>query len=315
MSTTIAAALDEAIMDEMRRDPTVFCLATSPMPNIQAEFGAARARTTPVAENAMIGISVGAALAGYRPVAMLGCSTFSFAAFEQLVNQAAKASYMFGAQASVPLVVRMSFLNGTRRAAQHSQTAYGIYAQVAGLKLIAPSTPADAGGLLRTAIRSNDPVICFEAERDKARPGDPDDGVEPIPFGVGAIRQAGQDVTIVGILHTVGVALQAASELSGLGISAEVIDPRTLVPLDVELIRESVRNTGRLVVVDESHPTCSFAAELISLIVEDTATFKRLVSPPRRVCAKPVPVPFSPTLEDFVLPDFSDVVDEVTKLF
>jgi acetoin:2,6-dichlorophenolindophenol oxidoreductase subunit beta len=311
---TVPEAFVSAIADEMRRDSRVFYMGTAPVPRLEAEFGHDRSRRTPIAENAIAGIAVGAALRGWRPVFNISNTSFAYSAFDQLVNQAAKATYMFGPQASVPVVFRASYSTGTRTAAQHSQSAYAMYAHAGGLKIIVPSTPAAAKGLLLTAIRSDDPVICVETRRLESLEGEVPDAQEPIPFGQAEVVRTGTDVTVVGILNTVHLALSAYDDLAEIGVSAEVIDPRTLVPFDSELVRASVRRTGRLVVVDESFPTCSFASEIVAAVCEDPTTFGCLRSPVRRVCTKPVPIPFSGVLEDFVVPNAQDVVAAVMEI-
>jgi pyruvate/2-oxoglutarate/acetoin dehydrogenase E1 component len=303
---SIADAIVAATAEEMRRDDHVFYMGTAPVAKLAAEFGAQRSRQTPIAENVMTGAAVGAALSGYRPIVML--SGFTFTAFDQLVNQAAKAAYMFGNQGSVPAVFRASFGNGTRKAAQHSQTGYAMFAHAGGLMIATPSTPTDAKGLFKAAVRSNNPVLFYEEARLATLTEDVPDDLEPIPFGQARIRREGDDVTIVGLMQTVHAAVEAADLLAEDGVSAEVIDLRTVVPLDVATVRASVRKTGRLIVVDESFPMCSVAAELVTAITEDDETFARLTAPVRRICNKPVPIPYSPVLEDFVLPSVDDIV-------
>jgi acetoin:2,6-dichlorophenolindophenol oxidoreductase subunit beta len=300
---TYAAALDTAMVEEMRRDERVFTMMTSPPGNLLAEFGPARVRRTPISESALTGIAVGAAGSGYRPVVNWRSVTFSFVAMDQVVNQACKIRYMFGGQRDFPIVFRAYFMNGSRSAAQHSQTGYAMYAHLAGLKIVMPSSASDALGLLKSAIRDNNPVVCFEASRIDPIAEEVPDGDHLVPIGTAAVKREGSDVTIVGLAYMVHLALEAAEGLAREGISAEVVDPRTLVPLDVETIRASVRKTGRLVVVDESPPTCSMAAEIAAAVVEDPATFRALRGPVTRVCAAAVPVPYSPPLEDFVLPN------------
>ena len=314
LELSMSEAFEHAIRLEMRRDPRVFCMGTALSASLEAEFGEARMRRTPIAENSLSGIAVGAGLSGCRPVIMLNNVTFSFAGFDQLANQAAKSSYLFGEQGRVRAVFRAGFRNGMRRAAQHCQTGYALYAHIGGLKIITPATPADAASLMRTAIQSDDPVICIESDHMAGMRGPVSEDVEPSPFGIARHRRRGGDVTIVGILRTVEVAMRAAEVLSSCdGLEADVIDVRTLVPLDIDQIRDSVARTGRLVVVDESFPTCSMAAEIIATITEDARSFKTLKGV-ARVCTAPVPVPFSPSLEDLVLPDLGDVVGAVRRL-
>lgn len=303
------AALLDAVAEEMRRDARVFFMATNPPRPLSEEFGPGRVRRTPISEAAMTGMAIGAAGSGFRPIVHWGNVCFSFVAFDQAVNQAARIRYMFGGQRDFPIVFCARYLNGTRSAAQHSQTGYALYAHAAGLKIAAPSNAADAKGLLKAAIRDPDPVVFFESERLGKTASEIASGEPLVPFGSAAVRRSGTDVTIVAIAYMVEEALAAASALEEHGINAEVLDPRTLVPLDTDAIRESVQRTGRLIVVDESFPTCSFAAEIITSVVEDGATMQALQAPPQRVCTLPVPVPFSPALEDHVLPGAQRIAD------
>ena len=294
-------AAEAAMAEEMRLDERVFCMATSPPPALVREFGASRVRRTPIAESAVTGMAVGAAGSGMRPIVLWSCVNFSFVAFDQVVNQAARIRYMFGGQRDFPIVFRARYLNGTRSAAQHSQTGYALYAHASGLKIVVPSSAADAKALLKAAIRDPNPVLFFESDRlADVREEVSDDAV--IRLGVADVKRSGDDVTVVAIGYMVTLALAAAARLEQAGISVEVIDPRTLVPLDIDTIRSSVRRTGRLVVVDESFPTCSLASEIVTAVVEDTHTLAALRAAPKRVCTLPVPVPFSPPLEDYVLP-------------
>jgi len=300
--------------DEMRRDDRVYTMATSPSPALLAEFGPLRVKRMPISEATMTGIAVGSAGCGYRPVVHWGSVTFAFMAFDQVVNQACKIRYMFGGQRDFPIVFRARYGNGTRSAAQHSQTGYALYAHLAGLKVVLPSGAADARGLLQSAIRENNPVVVFEAGRSDPLEEDVDVGASPVPIGVASVKRQGTDATVVALGYMVVPALAAAEELAREGTSVEVIDPRTLVPLDVETIRQSLRKTGRLVVVDESAPVCSMASEIAAVIAEDWESCQMLRAPVRRVCMPAVPVPFSPPLEDFVLPDQSRIVTTVREL-
>lgn len=304
-------ATEDAMAEEMRLDERVFCMATSPPPALVREFGESRVRQTPIAESVITGMAVGAAGSGMRPVVLWSCVNFSFVAFDQVVNQAARIRYMFGGQRDFPIVFRARYLNGTRSAAQHSQTGYALYAHAAGLKIVVPSSAADGKRLLKAAIRDPNPVLFFEADRlvDVREEIPENDAV--IPLGVAEVKRPGSDVTVVAIGYMVPLALAAAARLAEVGISAEVIDPRTLVPIDMESIRESVKRTGRLVVVDESFPTCSVASEIVAAVVEDSESIAALQAPPRRICTLPVPVPFSPPLEDYVLPGEDRIYETV----
>jgi pyruvate dehydrogenase E1 component beta subunit len=233
---------------------------------------------------------------------------------DQIVNQASKVRYMFGGQADFPVTYRCSTGGGMGLAAQHSQSPYSMWMHLAGLKIILPATPADAKGLLKSAIRDNNPVVSFECSRLNTVVGPVPDGDHMVPLGAAEVKRAGTDVTVVGLAYYVQEALAVADELAGQGISVEVIDPRTLVPLDVETIRASVRKTGRLVIVDEAPPTCSAASEIAALVVEDAATFRALRAAVQRVCAASVPVPYSPTLEKAALPDRARIIAAIRRV-
>jgi pyruvate/2-oxoglutarate/acetoin dehydrogenase E1 component len=296
-------ALDEAVAEEMRRDPRVFTMATDFTGDPLKEFGPTRVRFTPISESVLTGMGLGAAGCGFRPIVHWRMVTFSFVAMDQIVNQASKIRYMFGGQADFPVTYRCTTGGGIGLAAQHSQSPYSMWMHVAGLKIVLPSTPADAKGLLKSAIRDNNPVVSFECSRLAAVTGPVPDGDHLVPIGVADVKRAGTDVTIVGLAYYVQEALGVAEELAREGISAEVIDPRTLVPMDIETVWASVRKTGRVVIVDEAPATCSAASEIAALIAEDPETFRALRAPVRRVCAVPVPVPYSPTLEEAALPN------------
>jgi pyruvate dehydrogenase E1 component beta subunit len=262
----------------------------------------------------MTGIAVGSAGCGFRPVVHWRSVTFAFMAFDQVVNQACKIRYMFGGQRDFPIVFRANYANGTRSAAQHSQTGYALYAHLAGLKVVLPSGAADAKGLLKSAIRDNNPVVCFEPGRIDPLEEDVPDDDTLVPIGVASVKRPGADVTVVALGYMVYPALAAADELAADGVSVEVIDPRTLVPLDVDTIRQSVQKTGRLIVVDESAPTCSMASEIVASAVEDWNTCRALRAAARRVTMPAVPVPFSPPLEDFVLPDQARIAATIREV-
>jgi pyruvate dehydrogenase E1 component beta subunit len=307
-------ALDEAVAEEMRRDERVITLGTDFTGNPVKEFGAARVRFTPISESVLTGMGLGVAACGWRPIVNWRMVTFSFVAMDQIVNQASKIRYMFGGQADFPVTYRCSTGGGMGLAAQHSQSPYSMWMHLAGLKIILPSTPADAKGLLKSAIRDNNPVVSFECSRLNAVTGAVPDGDHLVPLGRAEVKRAGSDVTVVGLAYYVQEALAVAEALAGEGISVEVIDPRTLVPLDVDTIRASVRKTGRLVVVDEAPPTCSAASEIAAIVVEDPATFRALKAAVQRVCAAPVPVPYSPTLEQAALPDRARIKEAIRRV-
>jgi pyruvate dehydrogenase E1 component beta subunit len=304
-------ALEEAVAEEMRRDPRVILLATDFTGDPIKEFGPERVRFTPISEAVLTGMGLGAAGSGFRPIVNWRMVTFSFVAMDQIVNQASKIRYMFGGQADFPVTYRCTTGGGIGLAAQHSQSPYSMWMHLAGLKIILPSTPADAKGLLKSAIRDNNPVVSFECSRLATATGPVPDGDHLVPLGVAEVKRAGTDVTIVGLAYYVSEALAVAEALAGEGISVEVVDPRTLVPMDAETLRASVRKTGRVVIVDEAPATCSAASEIAALIAEDPETFRCLKAPVRRVCAVPVPVPYSPTLEQAALPKRDDIVSAV----
>ncbi len=293
----------EALIEEMGRDATTFHLSTDAPPPLVERFGESRVRGTPIAEGALTGMAIGAAGSGFRPIIDWRMVTFSFVAMDQVVNQASKIHYMFGGQARFPILYRCTVGGGVRMAAQHSQSPYSMFMNLAGLKMILPSTPRDTKGLLKSAIRDDNPVISFESTRLLTLVGEVPEEEYTIPLGVAEVKREGSDVTIIALAWLVHEALAAAEILEAEGISAEVIDPRTLVPMDTDTLRASVRKTGRLIIADEAGPTCSAAAEISALVTEDPATFRALKASVRRVCALQVPIPYSPTLEDHVFPD------------
>ena len=311
---TYAEAGLEAVQEEMRLDAKTFHLSTDAPQGLLAEFGPERVRATPIAEGAFTGIAVGAAGSGYRPIINWSMVTFAFVAMDQIVNQASKIHYMFGGQASFPITFRTSVGGGTKLAAQHSQSPYSMFMNLAGLKLILPSTPYDMKGLLKTAIRDNNPVISFESTRLMGLSGEVPEHDYTIPLGKAEIKREGADVTIVALAWLVHEALAAAEVLEREGVSAEVIDPRSLVPLDQDTIRASVQKTGRLVIADEAGPTAGASAEIAALATEDPETFAAMVAPVKRVCALQVPIPYSPGLEDHVFPDRVKIADGVRAL-
>ena len=311
---TFQRALEEAVAEEMRRDQRVITMATDFTGDPVAEFGPDRVRYTPISEAVLTGMGLGAAGSGFRPIVHWRMVTFSFVAMDQIVNQASKIRYMFGGQANFPVTYRCSTGGGMGLAAQHSQSPYSMWMHLAGLKIVLPSTPADAKGLLKSAIRDNNPVVSFECSRLAGVTGPVPDGDHVVPLGVAEVKRVGRDVTIVGLAYYVREALAVAEALAAEGISVEVVDPRTLVPMDVETLRASVRKTGRLVIVDEAPATCSAASEIAALIAEDPETFRVLRAPIRRVCAMPVPVPYSPPLEQAALPSRDDIKTAVYEV-
>ncbi|MGQ9500583.1 MAG: alpha-ketoacid dehydrogenase subunit beta [Anaerolineae bacterium] len=333
---TIAEALRQAIREEMQRDPRVFCIgedigipggwggAFTVTLGLADEFGHERILDTPISELGFTGIAVGAAIGGLRPIVDVQYGDFLFLAMDQLVNEAAKMTYMSGGTIKVPLVMRAP-VGATRRGAQHAQSLEAFFTHVPGLKVIAPSTAYDAKGLLKSAIRDDNPVIVFEHKLLYGSKGprkeqgaisavsEVPDEEYLIPLGKGVIRREGRDVTIVGKLLTVYRALEAAERLAQEGIEAEVIDPRTLVPLDKELILESVRKTGRLVIVEEDNLTGGWAGDIAAIVADEA--FYWLDAPIKRVSAPDTPPPFAPAMEDFYVPSVERVVQAVKSLF
>ena len=304
----------EAIAEEMRRDPKIFYLSTDALPPLLKEFGAQRVRATPITEAALTGMAIGAAGCGFRPIVDWRQVTFCFVAMDQIVNQAAKIHYMFGGQVTFPILYRASVGGGGLVAAQHSQSPYSMFMNVAGLKMFLPSTPFDMKGLLKTAIRDNNPVISFESSRLMGKKGPVPEDDYAIPFGKADIKREGDQVTVVALAWLVHEALAAAEELAVEGISVEIVDPRTLVPLDQETIRASVQKTGRLVIADEAGPTAGFSAEVAAIVTEDGTTFARLKAPVKRVCALQVPIPYSPVLENHVFPDRKRIIAGIREV-
>jgi pyruvate/2-oxoglutarate/acetoin dehydrogenase E1 component len=300
---TYDQAAEEALIEEFRRDPKTIHLSTDIPPDLRQEFGEARIRQTPISEASFVGAAIGLAGSGFRPVVNVRMATFGFVAMDQFVNQAAKITYMFGGQAKFPIVYRMTVGASKSFAAQHSISPYAMYMNVPGLKIILPATPYDIKGLLKTAVRDDNPVICFEHMALGTMEGEVPEEEYLIPFGEAVIRREGTDITVVALAKMVHDALAAAEELEKEGISLEVIDPRTLNPIDRETIKASVAKTGRLVVVDEACITGGAAAEFTALVVEDREIFRHLKSSPKRVCGLDVPIPYSPPMESYALPD------------
>jgi len=316
---TLGHAIREALAEELRRDPRVFIMgedvaeAGTPfkvLSGLVEEFGPARVIDSPISEAGITGMGVGSAMTGMRPIIDIMFGDFIALTLDQVVNQAAKVHYMSGGKLKVPLVIRTT-LGATRRtAAQHSQSLHAWVSHVPGLKVVLPSTPADAKGLLKTAIRDENPVIFFEDKMMYQLKGLVPEGDYTIPFGVADIKRAGSDVTIVATSSMVQVALAAAELLEKLDISAEVVDPRTTYPLDKQTLIESAKKTSRAIVVDEGYERYGVTAELAAVIAE--GAFYYLDAPVKRMGAMDVPVPFSPVLEDLTVPTPAAVV-EVAK--
>lgn len=320
-------AINEALRLEMRRDPTVIIMGedVTGAPHSEDEshldawggvlgvtkglvheFGRQRVRDTPITESGFVGAGVGAAATGLRPVVELMFIGFMGVCLDQIVNQAAKMRYMFGGKARIPLVIRTMIGAGFRAAAQHSDSIYSTFVHFPGLKVVAPATPADAKGLLIAAIRDDDPVIFCEHKLLYDMKGPVPEGEYVIPLGQAEVKREGGDVTIVAISRMVLHALEAAERLAQQGISAEVIDLRSLSPLDEATVLQSVRKTGRLVVVDEDNPRCSVAGDIATLAATQALEF--LNAPVKLVTPPHTPVPFSPALEDIYVPSPERIV-------
>jgi len=312
-------ALSEALREEMRRDPGVIVLGEDVRHALRgvtkglvAEFGPTRVYDTPISEAAFTGLATGAALAGLRPVIEYQINALIFVAFDQLVDQAQKLRYMMGGQGRIPVTYLLS-ASGARRglAGQHSDHPYPLLLHM-GMKAVMPSTPRDAKGLLKTAIREDDPVIVFAPAALLATRGPVPEEEYTIPLGQAAVRREGTDLTVVAVGPLVPDALRCAETLAAEGISVEVVDPRSLLPLDRETLLASVRKTRRVVIFDDSNRTCGFAAELAALFAEEA--WDALEAPVRRITRADVPVPFSPPLEAYVLPSGDRLLAECRAL-
>ena len=318
---TLGEAVREAIAEEMRRDPTVFLMgedvaeAGTPfkvLTGLSGEFGTDRIIDTPISEAGFTGLGVGAAMTGTRPIIDIMFGDFVCLIMDQMVNQAAKVHYMSGGKWKVPMVLRTT-LGATRRsAAQHSQSLHAWFAHIPGLKVVLPSTPYDAKGLMKSAIRDDNPVVFYEDKMMFRFKGPVPNEEYTIPLGLADIKRPGDDITIVATSSMVQVALGAAKMLEDAGISAEVIDPRTLWPLDEKTIIESVKKTSRAIVVDEGYQRYGVTAEIASVIAE--GAFHYLDGPVKRVGAMHVPIPFSPALEDATVPSEQQVFDAARAL-
>ena len=324
---TYTEALNEALHQEMERDETVIVIgedvaggAGTQGDDIEAiggifgvcaglgrKFGRTRVIDTPITESAIIGTAAGAAMTGLRPVAELMFVDFLGVCFDQIYNQTAKFRYMFGGKASTPLVIRTAVGAGLSAASQHSQTMFSTFTSVPGLKVVMPSNPYDAKGLLIQAIRDDDPVIFCEHKLLYAMKGDVPDEDYTIPFGEASWLRDGEDLTIIAFSAMVPKAIEAADKLAEEGIKCTVIDPRTTSPLDEESILESVEETGRVVIVDESTPRCSIASDISSIIVDKA--FKALKAPIKKVTTAHSPVPFSPALEQAFIPQTEGIIE------
>jgi pyruvate/2-oxoglutarate/acetoin dehydrogenase E1 component len=318
---TLGEAVREALTEEMRRDPRVFLCGEDVaeagtvfkvLTGMVDEFGKDRVLDTPISEAGFTGIAVGAAMTGMRPVVDIMFGDFSTLVMDQMVNQAAKVHYMSGGKWKVPMVMRATLGASRRSAAQHSQSLHAWFCHIPGLKVVLPSTPYDAKGLLKTAIRDDNPVVFFEDKMMYKLKGPVPQADYTIPFGVADIKRTGTDITIVATSSMVQVALGAATLLEEDDISAEVVDPRTMWPLDEKTLIQSARKTSRVIVVDEGYGRYGVTAELASVIAE--GAFYDLEAPVKRIGAMHVPIPFSPPLEDATVPTEQSVAAEARKL-
>ena len=332
---TFREAVIEAMRLEMRRDPTVILMGEDvaggatlahmegenkeawggvlgASKGLASEFGWDRVRDTPISESAFIGAAVGAASTGLRPIAELMFVDFLGVCFDQIFNQGAKLRYMFGGKAQVPMVIRTTIGAGFRAAAQHSECLYSIFTHIPGLKTVVPSTPYDAKGLFSSAIRDNDPVIFFEHKLLYGLEGEVPEDNYTVPLGVADVKREGKDLTIVTMGRMVHFSLEAAKKLSGDGVDVEVVDLRSLSPMDEEAILNSVKKTHRLIVVDEDFPRCSMATDVVALAAGQA--FDYLDAPPRMITPPHTPVPFSPVLEDAYIPSVDTIVATAQSL-
>lgn len=318
---TYAQAIAEAVDEEMQRDKNVILLGEdvgikggnfSQDKGLFEKYGEWRVRDTPISENSFTGLGLGAALTGLRPIVEIMYSDFIMLALDQIGNQAAKIRYMSGGQVKVPLTIRTTIGAGRSTAAQHSQALQAIVCHIAGLKVVMPSSAAEAKGLLKTAIRDDNPVVFFEHRVEYNKTYEIPEGEYTIPFGVANILREGKDITVVGTSNQALKALQAAEELAKEGIKAEIIDPRTLVPLDKDTIIKSVQKTGRLLIVDEGYERCGVAGEIAMSILNDV--FYYLDAPIERLTTANIPMPFSPILEFSIIPDEKKIYQRIKKM-
>jgi pyruvate/2-oxoglutarate/acetoin dehydrogenase E1 component len=316
---TMGQAIKEALAEELRRDPAVYVMgedvaeagtAFKVLKGLVDEFGPDRVIDSPISEPGITGLGVGAAMTGLRPVVDIMFGDFSTLIMDQMVNQAAKIHYMSGGKLKVPMVLRTTMGATRRSAAQHSQSLHAWFSHVPGIKVVMPSTPYDAKGLLKSAIRDDNPVVFFEDKMMYQLKGEVPEEEYTIPLGVADIKREGSDITIVATSSMVQVSLAAADKLAEIGISAEIVDPRCMFPLDKETIVESAKKTSRAIVVDEGYERYGVTAEIASVIAD--GAFYYLDAPVKRMGAMDVPIPFSPALEDLTVPT-PDTVFEMAK--
>ncbi|WNC15192.1 alpha-ketoacid dehydrogenase subunit beta [Brevibacillus brevis] len=330
---SMSQAINEAMKLAMRRDENVILMGEDVAGGAQVdhlqdeeawggvlgvtkglvqEFGRGRVLDTPITEAGYVGAAMAAAATGLRPIAELMFNDFIGSCLDQVLNQGAKFRYMFGGKAQVPVTIRTTHGAGFRAAAQHSQSLYALFTAIPGIKVVVPSTPADAKGLLLASIEDNDPVIFFEDKTLYNMTGEVPEGYYTIPIGKADIKRAGSDLTIVAVGKQVHTALEAAEQLARKGIETEVVDPRSLSPLDEDAILGSVQKTNRLIVIDEANPRCSIATDIAALVADKG--FDSLDAPIKRITAPHTPVPFSPVLEDLYLPTPQKVIQAVSEL-
>jgi pyruvate dehydrogenase E1 component beta subunit len=318
---TMREAISQALWEEMELDPKVFILGEevgvwggtyAVTKGFYDHFGAKRVRDTPIAETAIVGAAIGSAMTGLRPVAELMTINFAFVAMDHIINEAAKLHYMFNGQMKLPLVIRTPSGGGRQLAATHSQTPDAIFAHFPGLKVIAPGTPADAKGLLKSAIRSDDPVLFIEHATLYQSRGEVPDGEYTIPIGSSTIQRQGRDVTIVTYSKGLEISMKAADQLALEGIEAEIVDLRTLRPLDMDPVIESFKKTNRAVIVEEGWRSFGVGSEIASRIYEEA--FDYVDAPIRRVAQKETPLPYNRVLEQMALPQVADVLAAVKEV-
>ena len=319
---TFGEAIREALAEELRRDPRVFMIGEDiaeagttfkVLTGLVEEFGPKRIIDSPISEPGITGLGVGAAMTGMRPVVDIMFGDFIGLIMDQMVNQAAKIHYMSGGKLKVPMVLRTTMGAGRRSAAQHSQSLHAWLSHIPGLKVVAPATPYDAKGLMKSAIRDDNPVAVFEDKMMyRTVKGPVPEGEYTIPLGVADVKRAGDDITLVATSSMVYVALEAAHQLAEAGISAEVVDPRSLAPLDTDTLINSAKKTSRAIVIDEGYEQYGVTAELAAVIAD--GAFYYLDAPVRRLAAMHVPIPFSPALEDLTIPNAAVVVETAKAL-
>ncbi len=319
---TYGEAIKEALAEELRRDPRVFMIGEDiaeagttfkVLDGLVKEFGPERIIDSPISEPGFTGLGVGSAMTGMRPIVDIMFGDFSGLIMDQIMNQAAKIHYMSGGKLKVPMVLRTTMGAGRRSAAQHSQSLHALYSHIPGLKVVVPSTPYDAKGLMKSAIRDDNPVIVLEDKMMyKTVKGPVPDTDYTVPLGVADVKRSGEDITLVATSSMVYVALEAADQLSQIGVSAEVIDPRTMVPLDKPALIQSVKKTSRAIVIDEGYEQYGVTAEIASVIAD--GAFYYLDAPVKRLGAMNVPIPFSPALEDLTIPNARQVVEMAKTL-